>query len=189
MFGFDWSELMIIVVVALIVLGPKDLPRALYQLGKCPRHARRITGEFQRHVDDIVRQAELEEVRKTVQDAAKTMDVRGQVAEHVNTVLDPVKDIKQAFDKAAPGATPSAAGFETSAMCGLFGLRRSGRLAPGRQRFGEMTGGAVTPKLDGRRRNFSAHVLGKTAARMKGASLGQRAKHRRRAGDRIELVL
>jgi len=108
MFGFDWSELMIIVVVALIVLGPKDLPRALYQLGKWTRHARRITSEFQRHVDDIVRQAELEEVRKTVQDAAKTMDVRGQVAEHVNTVLDPVKDIKQAFDKAAPGATPLA---------------------------------------------------------------------------------
>jgi sec-independent protein translocase protein TatB len=108
MFGFDWSELMIIVVVALIVLGPKDLPRALYQLGKWTRHARRITGEFQRHVDDIVRQAELEEVRKTVQDAAKTLDVRGQVAEHVNTVLDPVKDIKQAFDKAAPGATPLA---------------------------------------------------------------------------------
>lgn len=108
MFGFDWSELMVIVVVALIVLGPKDLPRALYQLGKWTRHARRITGEFQRHVDDIVRQAELEEVRKTVQDAAKSMDVRGQVAEHVNTVLDPVKDIKQAFDKAAPGATPLA---------------------------------------------------------------------------------
>ncbi|WP_052121485.1 Sec-independent protein translocase protein TatB, partial [Inquilinus limosus] len=108
MFGFDWSELMVIVVVALIVLGPKDLPRALYQLGKWTRHARRITSEFQRHVDDIVRQAELEEVRKTVQDAAKTMDVRGQVAEHVNTVLDPVKDIKQAFDKAAPGATPLA---------------------------------------------------------------------------------
>jgi len=108
MFGFDWSELMIIVVVALIVLGPKDLPRALYQLGKWTRHARRITGEFQRHVDDIVRQAELEEVRKTVQDAAKTLDVRGQVTEHVNTVLDPVKDIKQAFDKAAPGATPLA---------------------------------------------------------------------------------
>ncbi|WP_225773319.1 Sec-independent protein translocase protein TatB [Inquilinus sp. Marseille-Q2685] len=108
MFGFDWSELMIIVVVALIVLGPKDLPRALYQLGKWTRHARRITSEFQRHVDDIVRQAELEEVRKTVQDAAKTMDVRGQVAEHVNTVLDPVRDIKQAFDKAAPGATPRA---------------------------------------------------------------------------------
>jgi sec-independent protein translocase protein TatB len=108
MFGFDWSELMIIVVVALVVLGPKDLPRALYQLGKWTRHARRITGEFQRHVDDIVRQAELEEVRKTVQDAAKSLDVRGQVAEHVNTVLDPVKDIKQAFDKAAPGATPLA---------------------------------------------------------------------------------
>lgn len=108
MFGFDWSELMIIVVVALVVLGPKDLPRALYQLGKWTRHARRITGEFQRHVDDIVRQAELEEVRKTVQDAAKTLDVRGQVTEHVNTVLDPVKDIKQAFDKAAPGATPLA---------------------------------------------------------------------------------
>ncbi len=108
MFGFDWSELMIIVVVALVVLGPKDLPRALYQLGKWTRHARRITGEFQRHVDDIVRQAELEEVRKTVQDAAKSLDVRGQVTEHVNTVLDPVKDIKQAFDKAAPGATPLA---------------------------------------------------------------------------------
>jgi sec-independent protein translocase protein TatB len=108
MFGFDWSELMIVVVVALVVLGPKDLPRALYQLGKWTRHARRITGEFQRHVDDIVRQAELEEVRKTVQDATKQFDIRGQMSEHVNSVLDPVKDIKQAFEQSAPGATPLA---------------------------------------------------------------------------------
>ena len=108
MFGFDWSELMIIVVVALVVLGPKDLPRALYQLGKWTRHARRITSDFQRHVDDIVRQAELEEVRKTVQDAGKQLDIRGQMAEHVNSVLDPVKDIRKALEPPAELTTPLA---------------------------------------------------------------------------------
>jgi sec-independent protein translocase protein TatB len=108
MFGFDWSELMIIVVVALVVLGPKDLPRALYQLGKWTRHARRITSDFQRHVDDIVRQAELEEVRKTVQDAGKQLDIRGQMAEHVNSVLDPVKDIRKALEPPVELTTPLA---------------------------------------------------------------------------------
>lgn len=105
MFGLDWSEFFVIAVVALIVLGPKDLPRALYQMGKWARHARRITSEFQRHVDDIVRQAELDEVRKTVQDTTKQFDVRGQVSDHVKSVLDPVNDIRKAFDDAAPGAT------------------------------------------------------------------------------------
>src|ERR1700755_1141195 len=126
MFGFDWSELMIIVVVALVVLGPKDLPRALYQLGKWMRHARRITGEFQRHVDDFMRQAELEEVKKTVQDATKQLDVRGQMTEHVNAVLDPVRDMKQAFEQSAPSgplAEPDKAAPAAEHANGQAGLQ------------------------------------------------------------------
>lgn len=69
MFDIGWSELLVIGVVALIVIGPKDLPRALSTLGKWMARARGMAREFQNNVDDMVRQAELDELREQVQKA------------------------------------------------------------------------------------------------------------------------
>ncbi|OYQ37711.1 twin-arginine translocase subunit TatB [Niveispirillum lacus] len=69
MFDIGWSELLVIGVVALIVIGPKDLPKALSTLGKWMARARSMAREFQNNVDDMVRQAELDELREQVQKA------------------------------------------------------------------------------------------------------------------------
>jgi sec-independent protein translocase protein TatB len=115
MLDIGWTELFVIGVVALVFLGPKELPRALYQLGRWTRAARKITGDFQRQVDQLVREAELEDVKKTVTSATKMVDVRKTVRE----ALDPVGDIKKAFEPpkfpslsptaVKPPATPAAA--------------------------------------------------------------------------------
>jgi sec-independent protein translocase protein TatB len=60
---FGWSELMLIGVVALVVIGPKDLPRALRVAGFWVRKARTLSREFQSSVEQMVREAELDEVR------------------------------------------------------------------------------------------------------------------------------
>ncbi|WP_100085358.1 Sec-independent protein translocase protein TatB, partial [Nitrospirillum viridazoti] len=71
MFDIAWSELALIGVVALVVIGPKDLPVALYTAGKWMRKARLLARDFQSHLDDMVRQAELEDLRKQAQKVAQ----------------------------------------------------------------------------------------------------------------------
>src|SRR6185437_16067107 len=92
MFDFSWSEIMLIGAVALVVIGPKDLPKALRTAGKWARKARAISREFQSSVEQMIREAELDEVRNDIQKATavdlehefqKTIDPTGSLAEHL----------------------------------------------------------------------------------------------------------
>ena len=58
------SELLLIVVVAIVVIGPKDLPRVLYKLGQIIGKGRAMTRHFRSGIDEMIRQAELEEMEK-----------------------------------------------------------------------------------------------------------------------------
>ena len=64
MLDLGWSELLIIGVVALIVVGPKDLPKMLRTLGQYAGRAKSIAREFQRSMDDAARQADIEELHE-----------------------------------------------------------------------------------------------------------------------------
>lgn len=64
MFGIDSTELLLIVVIAVVVIGPKDLPRALYMVGKVVGQARAMARHFRSGIDAMVREAELEELQK-----------------------------------------------------------------------------------------------------------------------------
>jgi sec-independent protein translocase protein TatB len=66
-----WSELMLIGIVALIVIGPKDLPKALRVAGFWVRKARTLSREFQSSVEQMVREAELDEVREQLKKASE----------------------------------------------------------------------------------------------------------------------
>ena len=70
MLDLGWSELLIIGVVALIVVGPKDLPRMLRTLGQYAGRARGIAREFQRSMDEAARQADIDELK----DVKKSLD-------------------------------------------------------------------------------------------------------------------
>ena len=84
MFDFAWSELLVIGVVAVVALGPKELPNAMRSLGKFTRQARKLAGEFQGHVNDLMREAELDEVRSSVQKITNT-----NVGAEINKMIDP----------------------------------------------------------------------------------------------------
>lgn len=66
MFNIDWGELFVIVVVALVVVGPKDLPRLMRTAGQWAGRARAMADQFRRSFDDIARQSELDELRAEV---------------------------------------------------------------------------------------------------------------------------
>lgn len=62
MFGIGLPEFLIILVVAVVVIGPKDLPRALYAAGKLMRKFRVLTADIQKSLDGIMHEGELDEI-------------------------------------------------------------------------------------------------------------------------------
>ncbi len=64
MFGIGWSEILLTVIVALVVIGPKDLPGALYSLGKMSRKGYAFSRSFRKAFDDLMKEAELEDIVK-----------------------------------------------------------------------------------------------------------------------------
>lgn len=94
MFDFSWSEIALIGVVALILIGPKDLPIAIKAVSEMVKKARRMAGEFQTHVDEMVRDADLKEVRETISDIRR-MDIKGKILDAVDgdrTIRNTIND-------------------------------------------------------------------------------------------------
>jgi sec-independent protein translocase protein TatB len=93
MFDFAWSELALIAVVALVVIGPKDLPRVMRMVGQWTRRARAIAREFQGSLDQMVREAELDEVKRHI-DRATSFNVENEI----RRTIDPAGDLQRSFD-------------------------------------------------------------------------------------------
>ena len=67
MFDLSWSHILILLVVALVVVGPKDMPRLLRIIGQWVGKARGMANEFRKSFDDMARQSELDELRKEIE--------------------------------------------------------------------------------------------------------------------------
>lgn len=89
MFGIDSPELLVIAIVALVVIGPKELPNMLRGWGKWMAQMRGMASEFRGHVDEMVRQSELDEVKKQLE-SGSGLDLQA---------LDPTKQIKSAIQE------------------------------------------------------------------------------------------
>ena len=83
MFDLAWSEIALIGVVALIAIGPKDMPVAIKTVAQMVKKARRMASEFQTHVDEMVREANLHEVRDQINDI-RSMDIKGKILNAVD---------------------------------------------------------------------------------------------------------
>ena len=90
MFGIDSPEILVIAIVALVVVGPKELPGLLRGWGKWMAKMRGMASEFRGHVDEMVRQSELDEVKKQIVDTTTGLDLKA---------LDPTREIKNALNE------------------------------------------------------------------------------------------
>lgn len=92
MFDFAWSEIAMIAAVALIAIGPKDMPAAIRTISGMIKKARRMAAEFQTHVDEMVREADLGDVKKAFSDI-RSLDIPNLLEKHV----DPDRSIRNTF--------------------------------------------------------------------------------------------
>ncbi|GLK83590.1 Sec-independent protein translocase protein TatB [Ancylobacter defluvii] len=104
MFDIGWSEMLVIGVVALIVIGPKELPGVIRNVGRMVGKLRRMAGEFQGTFQEALREADLADVKKTLSGFAddtqnSISSVRDSVAASIPT--NPLHDIEQQLKDAA----------------------------------------------------------------------------------------
>src|SRR5580658_5112783 len=107
MFDFAWSEIALIAGVALVVIGPKDLPVALRAISGFVKKARRMAGEFQTHVDEMMREVDLKDVKDSINEI-RNFDFRSTVEK----AIDPDRSLRDAFsvDPLAPATGETAVG-------------------------------------------------------------------------------
>ena len=86
MFDIGWQELFILAVLAIIVIGPKDLPHAIRTITKGIRKARSMARDLQDGMDDVIREAELEDIKETI--SGDGMDVAKRIEEAVDLDMD-----------------------------------------------------------------------------------------------------
>lgn len=109
MFSVGWPEFTIVLIVALIVIGPRDLPKTLNQIGKWVGAARRMSREFQRHVDDMVRDSELGELKDGVNTLKRTTNVRSAIENTIDPDGSLRKSVSGRLDDDDPKPTQTLA--------------------------------------------------------------------------------
>lgn len=109
MFDIGWTEMALIAAVAIIVIGPKDLPMALKTVGQWMAKARAMAREFQGSVDEMIRESEIDKLKKDVEEAASKLDVTKEIQattaeiekslETPSIEMDPLKDTPKTEEK------------------------------------------------------------------------------------------
>jgi len=121
MFDIGWTELLVIAVVLIVVVGPKDLPPMLRAFGKMTARARKVAGEFRAQFDEALREADLDDVRQTIADAQK-LNPMNSLREAMDPLRQMGQDIKADLQRAttadAPAATPAVASSEPAMSLG-----------------------------------------------------------------------
>lgn len=106
-FGVGYSELFVLALIAVIVIGPKDLPKVLRTIGRMTTKARGLAREFQGHVDQAMREAGIDELKKEVQSiSGKDAGLKAAAPLKPDT-KQRQDDFKELFGDAVPAAEKS----------------------------------------------------------------------------------
>jgi sec-independent protein translocase protein TatB len=104
MLDVGYSELLVIAIVLIVVVGPKDLPKMLRAFGGAMTRFRKVSGDFRRQFDEALKEAELDEVKNTL-NSVRNLDPRTQIRNALNPLTSAVSDVKR--DMSAAIAQPA----------------------------------------------------------------------------------
>ena len=107
MFDIGWSEMAVIALLTLLVIGPKELPRVLRTVGQWVRKAQSLAREFQRGLDDMAREADLEDAKKLVDAGRSIANPKKMVMDSLDpggSVTAEAKDLQAAVTADKPSS-------------------------------------------------------------------------------------
>ncbi|MGB3646220.1 MAG: Sec-independent protein translocase protein TatB [Mesorhizobium sp.] len=108
MFEVGWTEMLVIAIVMIVVVGPKDLPNMLRTFGRTVAKLRSMAGDFQKQFNDALKEAELEDVKKSV-DALRGLNPAAEIKKQLNPFEQAAADVRSGLDNAMkpkPAAAP-----------------------------------------------------------------------------------
>ena len=108
MLDIGWPELLVVAIVMIIVVGPKDLPKMLRTFGRTTNKLRSMAGDFRRQFDDALKEAELDDL-KSLADTARSMNPTNEIKKNLNPLNKIGDEIKKDLTDAtrAKPSTPA----------------------------------------------------------------------------------
>lgn len=106
MFDFDVGKLLLIGVVALIFIPPKDLPNALRQLGRLLGQARRMASDFRAQFDEVLRESEMRDLKDEFSEIKQKASIEGTM-NRIADMIDPEKAAPPPPAEAVPQQAPA----------------------------------------------------------------------------------
>jgi sec-independent protein translocase protein TatB len=114
MFDIGWTEMLVIAVVMIVVVGPKDLPKMLRTFGRTTSKLRAMAGDFRKQFDEALKEAELDDVKKSF-DSVRGLNPTEQIKKHLSPMEKAAADVRAGLDAAmkpkpkAPNPAPTDA--------------------------------------------------------------------------------
>ena len=98
MFSFGWGEILLILIVVIIVVGPKDIPKFLRQIGNLSKSIKKISREFKSSLNQIAEETELKDVKNSITDITdikKEFDIKSNLKNEINTIKETVSFVEK----------------------------------------------------------------------------------------------
>jgi len=109
MFDLAWTEIALILLIALVVIGPKDLPHAIRGVADFIKKARRMAAEFQVHVDEMMRESKLDEVKRQIDEVrVGAYEFKRKFEDELDPNRELATTFSDPFATQAPGYDPPA---------------------------------------------------------------------------------
>ena len=127
MLDVGWQELFLIAVITIIVVGPKEIPRVLRTVTVWIRKVKDMAREFQSSIDDIAREAELDDIKKQLaaaqdfdieREIEQTIDPTGEMINSIHGIAEPVDEAKSLIEEAEKSVELDQGETATEALSG-----------------------------------------------------------------------
>ena len=115
MFEVGWTEMLVIAIVMIVVVGPKDLPNMLRTFGRTTAKLRAMAADFQKQFNEALKEAELDDVKKSV-DTLRGLNPAAEIRKQLNPFEQAAADVRSGVDavmKPKPAVDPSTSAAET----------------------------------------------------------------------------
>ncbi len=94
MFSFGWGEIFLVGIIVIIVIGPKDLPKFIKQIGLLAKNIRKISSDFKSSINEIAEETEIKELANSVKEVKKIKDginIKKNFENEIKTVKETIK--------------------------------------------------------------------------------------------------
>ena len=98
MFSFGWGEILLILLVVIIVVGPKDIPKFLRQIGNLSKSIKKISREFKSSLNQITEETDLKDVKNSITEVTnlnKELDIKSNLKNEIKTIKETISSLEE----------------------------------------------------------------------------------------------